>query len=183
MTVAVLVFCFTSGAQAQMRDTGLFIGAGVGYAWEDFEKDFDADGRLKGSRKIDDSWGFNLFGGYRFMKYLSFEGNFTIYNGFDVKTSSGTDDLDIWTLMLDTKLMYPVFDQKLVPYLRLGGGFMNAEVESFDENELAWNIGGGVDFFVTPSVSLGVDCKYVQGTGDLDDIQYVVGSAGIAFHF
>jgi hypothetical protein len=37
--MAALLICFGSGAQAQMMDTGLFLGGGLSYAWENFDTD------------------------------------------------------------------------------------------------------------------------------------------------
>jgi hypothetical protein len=85
--------------------------------------------------------------------------------------------------MLDAKVMLPLFENKLVPYLRLGGGYMYTELEDEDEDDFAWNFGGGFGFFITKNVSLGLDLKYVLGTGDLDKIEYYVGSMIIGFHF
>lgn len=181
LSMVTLLICFGSGAQAQMMDTGVFFGGGFSYAWENFDTD-DLESAF-GDVSIDDSWGLNLFVGYRFIKYLSFEGNFNWYDSFQIDTNFGEFDLEIWTLMLDAKVMLPLFENKLVPYLRLGGGYMYTELEDEDEDDFAWNFGGGFDFFITKNVSLGLDLKYVLGTGDLDEIEYYVGSMIIGFHF
>jgi opacity protein-like surface antigen len=64
---------------------------------------------------------------------------------------------------------------------------MDAEIDvgsrDEDEGDFAWNLGGGIDFFVTDQISLGLDGKYVWGTGDLDELEYFVGTVGVAFHF
>jgi len=181
----VCIFCFHSGVQAQMKDTGAYIGAAASYVWENFESDFDTDSLPGGGGdvKIDNAYGVNLYAGYRFVKFFSAEANFNWYDSFDVKTGSGTYDLDIWTLMIDGKLMCPLFDARFVPYFRFGGGFVSTELENEDEEDFGWNLGGGLDFFITPSVSIGVDGKYVWGTGDLDELEYFVGTMGIGFHF
>ena len=84
--------------------------------------------------------------------------------------------------------MYPVYNDRFVPYLRVGGGYMSAEADldgggNYDDDDFAWNLGGGLDFFVNDKVSLGLDGKYVWGTGDLDDLKYFFGAARVGYHF
>jgi opacity protein-like surface antigen len=83
--------------------------------------------------------------------------------------------------------MYPFYEDRLVPYLRVGGGYMDAEVEvgSFDDSDgdFAWNLGAGLDFYVTDQISIGPNFKYVWGTGDLDELEYFVSTFSVSFHF
>jgi len=181
VAVAALLFCFGSSAQAQMADTGLFVGGGLSYAWEDFDTNDLED--AVGNVSIDDAWGFNLYAGYRFMKYFSLEANYNWYDSFQLDTKYyDSVDLDVWTLMLDAKFLYSL-ENGFVPYLRLGGGYMDAEVDNENDNDFAWNIGIGVDYYFTPEISMGLDGKYVIGTGDVDDINYFTGSVLVGFHF
>jgi opacity protein-like surface antigen len=187
-TLARLAFvagfiCFSSATHAQMKDTGVFIGGGLSYAWNnldtnDLENDF-------GNISIDDAWGFNLFAGYRFIKYLSLEANHNWYDSFKIDTDFGSFDLNVYTLMLDAKVMYPLFENRLVPYVRLGGGFMHAELENEDQDGSAWNIGTGIDYFINQNISIGIEGKYIWGAVELNDVQieYFVGSFVIGFHF
>jgi opacity protein-like surface antigen len=180
--VAVLI-CLSSGAQAQMKDAGAFIGGGLSYAWHNLDTN-DLE-KVFGDISIDDTWGFNLFAGYRFIKYFSLEANHNWYDSFKIDTDFGSFDLNVFTLMLDAKAMYPLFQDRLVPYVRLGGGLMHAELENEDEDGLAWNIGAGMDYFINPNISIGIDGKYVWGSVELNDVQieYFVGSLVVGFHF
>jgi opacity protein-like surface antigen len=85
--------------------------------------------------------------------------------------------------MLDVKAMFPLFENRIVPYIRLGGGLMHAELENEDQDEAAWNIGAGIDYFLNQNISIGIDGKYVRGTDDFNDIKYFVGSCVIGYHF
>ncbi len=194
LLVAVMVlFALSINAEAEPKETGFYIGGGASYAWENFDFDEIEDSGL--NVDIDDAWGLNVFAGYRFLRHIALEGNYNWYDDFDGKISGEIFPLafdfdfqiQIWTLMLDLKAMYPVYNDRLVPYLRVGGGYMEAESDAGPENEeesdFAWNLGGGVDYFVTDRISLGLDGKYVWGTGDLDELEYFVGSARVAFHF
>jgi opacity protein-like surface antigen len=186
MLVAVMVILTLSlDAEAGPAETGFYIGGGASYAWENFDTDDIEDMGFNVS--VDDAWGLNAFAGYRLMRHLAFEGNFNWYDDFDMDVNGFDFEVKIWTLMLDLKTMFPVYNDKLVPYIRFGGGYMDAEIDAGsiddDESDFAWNLGGGIDFFATDRISLGLDGKYVWGTGDLDELEYFVGSALVAFHF
>jgi hypothetical protein len=60
-----------------------------------------------------------------------------------------------------------------------------ASAGSFEtsDSDAAINFGGGFDYYVNDQVSLGLDGKYVWGTGDLEAIEYFVGTINAAFHF
>ena len=181
--LAVLIY-FSSDTQAQMKDTGVFIGGGVSYAWNNFDTD-DLE-KVAGNISTDDAWGFNLFAGYRFIKYFSLEANHNWYDSFKIDTDNfGSLDLNVYTLILDAKAMYPFFENKLVPYVRLGGGLMHAELENEDKDGFAGNVGAGIDYFINQNISIGIDGKYVWGAIEFNDVQieYLVGSFVIGFHF
>jgi opacity protein-like surface antigen len=176
LAALLVVFTFTINVEAEVKEKGFYLGGGVAYAWENFD-----DGRSS----FHDAWGLNAFAGYRLMRYIAFEGNFNWYD--DITLDSYDADLQIWTLMLDVKAMYPVYYDRLVPYLGAGAGYMDKEASagSFDssDSDAAINLGGGLDFYVTSQFSLGLDGKYVWGTGDLEAIEYFVGTINVAFHF
>lgn len=186
--------------EAQAKPQGFFLGAGASYAWENFDDDELTDlerepGISNVDVEFDDAWGFNVFAGYKFMKYLALEANYNYYDDFEVdldarvfgNSVSADADIEIWTVTADLLLMYPVFDDRLVPYLRFGGGYMDAEIDAGgdddDENDLVMNLGGGIDYFLNEIVSLGLDGKYVWGRGDLDELEYFVGTVRLGFHF
>ncbi len=200
IAVGVLIFNFPIEAGAEVKEKGFYLGGGIGYAWENFDDDeLEDDLRGAGFTRVnvdsDNAWGINLFVGYRFMRYIAVEGNFNWYDDFEIDVDanifgipvSGDFELEIWTLFIDLKAMYPVYNDRLVPYLRVGGGYMDAEIDGngFDEDEddFAWNLGGGADYYLNDLVSLGLDGKYVWGTDDLDEIEYFMGTLRIGFHF
>jgi opacity protein-like surface antigen len=184
LLVGILVFSFR--AEAEVKEKGFFIGAGLSYAWENFdEKELEGISR---DANIDNSWGVNIYGGYKFIKYLAVEGNFNWYADFDGKADGEDFDISIWTLMLDLKVMSPLlWNDRLSPYVKGGGGYMVSEVDAkgsnTNEEDFAFNLGGGFDVFVTDQVSVGLDGKYVWGTGDVDDFNHYVGAIRVGFHF
>jgi len=175
LAALLVLLTFTINAEAEVKEKGFYLGGGVAYAWENFDGGFN----------FDDAWGLNAFAGYRFMRHIALEGNFNWYDDFE--SDSFNVDVEIWTLMVDAKGMYPVYNDRLVPYLRAGVGYMDAEADAgafdADDEDFAINFGGGLDYYVTDQISLGLDGKYVWGTGDLDDIEYFVGTINAAFHF
>lgn len=117
MVIVVGVLSFTLCSEAVAEDRRFFTGVGLSYAVEDFD-----DGDLKkfaGGDKIDDAWGFNLFGGYRLFQHLAIEGNFNWYDDFEGKAGTIDFDVSIWTLMLGLKVISPsLWEDRLFPYLK-----------------------------------------------------------------
>ena len=183
--VAILSFPFTSPAEE--KHGRIFAGAGVSYVVERFD-----DGDLKdfpGNSSIDNSWGFNVFGGYWWIKHLAFEGNFNWYADFEGQTEAiGDFDISIWTAMLDVRVFSPsLWQDRIFPYARIGGGWMDVDIDAkaFDssDSDFAYNVGLGVDFFVTHKLSLGLDGKHIWGTGDVSDFNHMTFTLRAAYHF
>ena len=183
--VAVLMLPFAS--QADEKHGRFFAGAGVNYVIERFD-----DGDLKdfpGNSSIDNSWGFSVFGGYWWIKHLAVEGTFNAYADFDGQTAANADfDVSIWTAMLDVRVFSPsLWQDRIYPYIRVGGGWMDVELDgnsvNSDDSDFAYNVGLGVDFFVAPQVSLGIDGKHVWGTGDVSEFNFVTFALRVAYHF
>ena len=187
MVMVVGVLSFSLYTEALAEDHRFFAGAGLSYAVEDFD-----DGDLKkfaGGDQIDNAWGFNLFGGYRLFKHLALEGNFNWYDDFGGKAGSIDFDVSIWTLMLDMKLISPsLWEDRVFPYARIGGGYMSAEVDisggnDTDDGSFAYDVGLGFDVFVKDHISVGLDGKRVWGTGDVREFNHFVGTLRVGYHF
>ena len=186
-TAAVSILSFTFTSQAEEKHGRMFAGAGVSYVVERFD-----DGDLKdfpGNSSIDNSWGFNVFGGYWWIKHLAFEGNINWYADFDGQAESNRDfEISIWTAMLDVRVLSPsLWQDRIFPYARVGGGWMDVEIDAktvdSNDSDFAYNMGLGVDFFVTHKLSVGLDGKYVWGTGDVSDFNHSTFTLRAAYHF
>jgi len=187
MVMVVGVLSFSLYTEAFAEDHRFFAGAGLSYAVEDFD-----DGDLKkfaGGDQIDNAWGFNLFGGYRLFKHLALEGNFNWYDDFEGKAGSIDFDASLWTLMLDLKVISPsLWEDRVFPYARIGGGYMSAEVDisggnDTDDGGFAYDVGLGFDVFVRDHISVGLDGKRVWGTGDVSEFNHFVGTLRVGYHF
>jgi hypothetical protein len=186
-TTAVSILAFTFNLQAEEKHGRIYAGAGVGYAIERFD-----DGDLKdfpGNSSIDNTWGVNVFAGYWWFKHLAVEGNFNWYADFDGEAADDRDfDISIWTVMLDAKIFSPsLWQDRVFPYVRIGGGYMDVDIDArrVDSNESDWayNMGLGIDAFITHQLSIGVDGKHVWGTGDTSDFNHWMLSLRAAYHF
>jgi hypothetical protein len=186
LAIVIWILLFSFRLEAEAEDRRFFAGAGLSYAVEDFD-----DGDLKklaGSDTIDNAWGFNLFGGYWFHKHFAAEGNFNWYDDFEAKVDDIKFDIRIWTLMFDLKVISPdLWENRLFPYLRLGAGWMETEVDirGNDRNngDFAYNVGLGFDVFVKERISIGLDGKRVWGTGDVSEFNHFVGTLRVGYYF
>jgi opacity protein-like surface antigen len=202
--VTGLFFCSSSyGADAAGRT--FYIGVGGSYAWEDFDVDEvedDLEQITSGADvDFDDTWGLNVKVGYHVNNWLSVEFDFDYLSEFEsdetldlLGTPIDLDaDLDVTTYMAVLKFTCAL--EPLKPYLVVGGGFMNADgdtkvsalgysdSDSDSETDNCAKLGLGIDFFVTKSVSIGLEGDYVWGFGDLDDITYFNLTLGLGYHF
>jgi opacity protein-like surface antigen len=186
-TAVVVIISFPFTSQAEEKHGRFFAGTGVSYVVERFD-----DGDLKdfpGNSSIDNSWGFNVFGGYWWIKHLAFEGNFNWYADFDGQAQSNRNfEISIWTAMLDVRVLSPsLWQDRIFPYARVGGGWMDVEIDAktvdSNDSDFAYNMGLGVDFFVTHKLSVGLDGKYVWGTGDVSDFNHSTFTLRAAYHF
>jgi opacity protein-like surface antigen len=179
LAIVIGILFFSLRLEAGAEDRRFFAGAGLSYAVEDFD-----DGDLKklaGSDTIDNAWGFNLFAGYKWHKYFAVEGNFNWYDDFEAKVDDVTFDIRIWTLMLDMKVISPsLWEDRLFPYLRIGAGWMETEIDirgnNRDDGDFAYNVGLGFDVFVKERISIGLDGKRVWGSGDVSELNHFVGT-------
>jgi len=186
LAIVIGILFFSLCFKAEAEDRKFFAGAGLSYAVEDFD-----DGDLKklaGSDTIDNAWGFNLFAGYRLHKHFAVEGNFNWYDDFEAKVDDINFDIRIWSLLLDLKVISPsLWEDRLFPYLRIGAGWMETEVDirgnTRDGGDFAYNVGLGFDVFVKERISVGLDGKRVWGTGDVSEFNHFVGTLRVAYHF
>ena len=186
VTIITGILSFTFFSQAEDKHGRFFAGAGLSYVGEDFD-----DGDLKkisDNSNIDSSWGFNIFGGYWWLKHLAVEGNFNWYADFDGEVDNKDFDISIWTVMLDLKVISPsLWEDRIFPYVRIGGGYMITEIDTnngnSDESDFGYNIGLGCDVFVTDRISVGLDGKRIWGTGDVSEFNHYVGTVRAAYHF
>jgi outer membrane protein OmpA-like peptidoglycan-associated protein/opacity protein-like surface antigen len=72
------------------------------------------------------------------------------------------------------------------PFITVGGGSEKTEVEEFEQRDFGWNAGVGLRFFLSPSLNLRLDGRYVgiNVGGDLDEsVGNMEATAGLSLLF
>ncbi len=133
-------------------ETGPYLGVGAAYAWDNFD-DFS-------SIDLDMAYGFNAWGGYRFLSFLAAELQIEYLNGFDIEFIDLEGEAVTFTGNLKAYLPLGRFQ----PFVLAGVGLGYVEFEFagpfgsgavlFSETDLAARFGGGFDFYLTEAVAL-----------------------------
>lgn len=161
---------------------GFYAGIGLSYYRQDFK------GEL-GDRLDGDAWGFNLRAGYRFLPFLAAELHYEYADDFGVDALGGRIDITTNVVTANLKAIAPF--GRFQPYVAGGVGIMNASTSrsgiflpiDYDGTEFAGRISGGIDVFLTTSLSVFAEADYVLPAGSLDDLRYVSPSFGLRYAF
>jgi opacity protein-like surface antigen len=161
---------------------GFYAGIGLNY----YRQDFDGD---LGDELDGDAWGFNLRAGYRFIPFLAAELHYEYASDFGVDALGGRIQIDTNLVTADLKAIVPF--GRFQPYVGGGAGILAASTSSsgtfadldFSGPEFAGRIFGGVDVFLTRSLSIFAEADYVLPAGTLDDLRYVSPSFGLRYSF
>jgi opacity protein-like surface antigen len=145
-------------------------------------------------------------GGVDLSRYFGLEIAGDFYQG-DVEADGfgKIREFTIFTVIPQARVRYPLYEDRLVPYLTAGVGLgfsedndrtvlgASATAPTFDakDSSVAWSFGGGIDWFVSPNLAFGVDARYLWHQGDADlngrpielDLDSALVSAGLRFYF
>jgi len=169
--------------------SGPYLQAGGVYAIENIDADvfvagFPGPGVFGG--EWDDSWGYNIRGGYRIGPWVAVEAQWEHYLDFDFDkadvpvagvTSAGRD-LESYILTANGKF-YPLHGM-VQPYALIGMGWHNAQMErsrfhDFDHDAFAFRFGLGADVYFTDMVGMAAEAGYVLPvTGELSDQDFEI---------
>ncbi len=100
-------------------------------------------------------------------------------------------DIDVNLLTFTTNLKGYVLTGQFQPFALVGVGVMNAELDidgsagsrTHSESDFAARFGGGIDYWINESISVGLTSSYVLTTGDVDGVDYVSLALGIQYRF
>jgi opacity protein-like surface antigen len=159
---------------------GPYLQAGGVYAFENFGG-FERFAVGPGNTDIahDNSWGYQVRGGYRVHPMVAVETEWEHYLDFESDPDRGSPgdfaglDLEAWMLSANGKF-YPL-DGRIQPYALFGMGWQHAEFERGDNWELnddafALRFGVGVDVYFTEMIGMAAEGGYVLPvTGELAD--------------
>ena len=194
---------------------GVFLGAGVNLAIEEFSGDVNAkldvaqfdEGELglpgEKADKIDfdDSFGVNGEIGYRCHPRFSVEVEVEWVEGFDgdVHKPSFVGKLattELETIVITTNAKGYLLTGRTQPYVLLGLGIMRMEFNERDktvvvppgsdpqsehESNFAMRFGGGIDYYLTKNLVLGVAVDYVSAFSA--NVDYLLVGGGLQYRF
>ena len=120
--------------------------------------------------------GGNLGVNYFFTKFIGVGIDDSI-GGFWPSNKSGPEAVD--SLQANLLLRYPISTWNLAPYLMVGGGASWGNASQGDGN-----VGGGVEYRVTPNIGLFADCRWLYGgSSSVGQLRYALPRVGLRFAF
>jgi len=139
---------------AQPKEKGFYAGGVVGFT----SFDDDGLGSIYSEKLSSQSGAFGVFGGYKFLKYLSLEGRFTYLGNagesLRYKPTALTANV-VGILPLGTSGL-ELFGQAGLGGIFINENLSNAGIDSQD-NELVGNVGGGIRAYATDTVSISLE--------------------------
>jgi opacity protein-like surface antigen len=151
-------------------------------AWD--EDDFDWDSN---------AWGVNAKFGYWMTRNVAFQFDVDYISRIDWDykpddTLSG--EVEILTGILSLKGYFP--NTTVVrPFVIAGVGILYYDIDfdgrsdftDDDEMSVCFKLGGGLDWFITQAVSIGLEGNYTAGVDDVEGVEYFNFILGAAYHF
>lgn len=167
----------TSGSAENLKDKGGYVGGAFGFTG------FEDDNQFAGLPVDDDGTSFQIYGGYKFLRYFALEGrllNLGSYSVAGVKTDVGGATVNAVGILPLGSTMWELFAQ-------LGFGRVNLETQGIaDRDETVGSFGIGVR--VTPIEHLSISLQ-IDGYGWENDnnpsqtFDQGIGTNQIAFHY
>lgn len=169
----------TASAAGEYGRSGPYVGAGAVYAIESIDPPSPV------IKNVDNSWGYNVKGGYRFNQFFALEAGWEQWLEFDYSPGgNGLGDFDGWMFSASGKGFFS--DGPIQPYLLAGLGWMGGNDSSpvgTDVHELALRFGGGIDLYASRNWAVSAEAAYVMGTGDLKDYDVIPVGLGVLYRF
>jgi opacity protein-like surface antigen len=194
LAVVAGLFVSTPASSEDFARSGFYLGLSViGGAYTQVDEEIEDALQALGYSvdvDMDPAVGFDVYGGYRLHPHFALEAEFEMLPEAEIDVSGvGTvAELETWTLMANAKAF--LLTGRAQPFLRVGVGAMDAEIESTigpsnrdGETDFAARFGGGVDVYLTEQIVFEAGASYVLPTGDLEDVDYVSFGGGIQFRF
>jgi len=182
--VLLVALSATAAHAAQPKDTGWYVGGGVGFSsFDDDGLGNDTSTQLGGSSPT-----AGLFGGYKLMPYFALEGRFTYLGdgGEDVR-------LKATALTVNAVGILPLGSSgvELFGQAGLGGVLVNDSLDSAGatslDNELVGTYGIGARVWATERTAFSIQLdrySWEAGSGGRDyDVTYDVGMVGLTVMF
>lgn len=135
--------------------------------------------------RFDPGLGFSLGIGYRFHPNLAVEGSVDFFEGIHSDDTTPSSEGDILTFAGSIKGYLST--RRLQPYVLVGLGVTRARI---DEGPARYNragvsvlLGGGMDYYLLPGISLGIKVTYFEATGKIHDNDHIGIALGVQYRF
>jgi opacity protein-like surface antigen len=193
---SLMTLCFATPAAAESGPDysrpGWYVGLGGFFAISDFERDTsDLDvvpeaGPPNTDPKFGNSGGIDVRGGYRAFERWAFEFDYQWQSGFNSTSGSLINDVEIDTHLVSLNTKFYVLTGRIQPYALLGASVMIFNTEIVDDDfKKPWDVtagfaprfGLGIDYYLTPHWTLGLEGTYIVPVGVLDGSN--MGSVGV----
>jgi opacity protein-like surface antigen len=158
--------------------TGPYIGLGGLYAIELF------DDNSVGGARTDNSFGFEVHGGYRVTPHFGAEIRYEWFNEFDLDPGH----IDAWAISINGKGY--LLTGRIQPYGLVGLGLMHGDGSAGNfagaahpSNGFMMRFGGGLDAYITENIVIGPEFAYLLPTGSANDLDMLTIALGLTFRF
>ena len=180
----------TASAAGEYGRSGPYLAAGGVYAFENIDK----PGAPLFVDDVDNSWGYNVRGGYRFNKYFALEAEWEQWIGFDYTPAlavSLPDNAGFEGWLLSANAKFFLSDGPFQPYLLAGAGWMGGQDKarldgsgnSLDDTDMGVRFGAGLDFYFSRNWGMNAEVGYAMGVDTLNDYQLIPISFGVFYRF
>lgn len=165
--------------------TGLFLGAGVYWAPEDFD--------VRDDVRVDESAGAFARVGYRVHPRVAVDVRFDYLDDFDLEDAETVWSLDAYSITGNVRVF--LLTERFQPWLGLGAGAVRSDLEARDratgveletlgrETDSTVRFAAGLDFYLTPHLALSLEGAYQAVGGVRSYIGYGQLGAGLDFRF
>jgi OOP family OmpA-OmpF porin len=176
--IVVLLLGLSAAANAaEPKAKGPYAGASYGLSV------FDDDGATGGSYLDDEDTAFQVYGGYKFLKYFAVEARYIDFGSF----SDGFDSLDLSAVSLHAVGIIPFGTSGWELFGQLGYGKITQKVLDYDRDDNAGSGGIGVRWYLNPSFAFTAQINVFvwqnDDIGDYYDLSVGANQLGIQFNF
>ena len=178
LSLSAIVIVSISGAEraiANDLDSGIYLGVAFAIGVEQFSG-------VPGV-SFEEGFGFDIWGGYRFNRWVAAEVELLYLKGFKIK---GTGvDANLVNGTVNVKL-YPLAGS-IQPYLLggVGGGRFELSGGGLDASDSGgvFRVGGGLDFYFIDSIAFVAGVDYLITRGNITDTDTVNIKLGVQYQF
>ncbi len=165
--LAIMTFIASAGAEIKVRSVDVTPFMGVYFYQDNLYVNLDDRAHFGGrlGYNITENWGIEATGGHVDTETSE---EFTTQGGRFIPANT---DADFWTFHLDA--LYNFFPEDQVnPYLALGGGAYNIDIQHMDSNiDPLLNYGFGIKYFLLEWGAFRIDARHILAINEIDNFE------------